>query len=88
MCLILNMKMEKKILYLDQFAMSNMYNAASTSLWGVLRQTIQEKVSKGGLLCPMSLEHLYETVGRSNKDITGNHNVVFKKDIRATQFYS
>lgn len=24
----------KKILYLDQFAVSNMYNAVPTSLWG------------------------------------------------------
>lgn len=30
----------KKILYLDQFAVSNMYNAVPTSLWGQLRSII------------------------------------------------
>lgn len=68
------MKKEKKILYLDQFAVSNMYNAVPISPWGLLRQTIQEKVNKGVLSCPMPLEGLYETVGRSNKDKTGNQN--------------
>ena len=64
------MKKEKKILYLDQFAVSNMYDAAPSSTWGLLRQTIHEKVNKGVLSCPMPLEGLYETVGRSNKDKT------------------
>lgn len=35
----------KKILYLDQFAVSNMYNAVPTSLWGQLRSIIIEKVN-------------------------------------------
>ena len=58
-----------------------MYDAAPTSSWGVLRHTIQEKVSKGVLSCPMPLEHLYETVGRSNKDKTGNQNEEYSKKI-------
>ena len=68
------MRKEKKILYLDQFAVSNMYDADPSSAWGLLRLTIQEKVNQGILSCPMPLEHLYETVGRSNKDKTGNQN--------------
>ena len=32
----------KKILYLDQFAVSNMYNAVPTSLWGQLRIIIEK----------------------------------------------
>ena len=58
-----------------------MYNAAPTSAWGMLRHTIQEKVSKGVLSCPMPLEHLYETVGRSNKDKTGNQNEEYSRKI-------
>ena len=58
-----------------------MYAANPTSAWGVLRHTIQEKVNKGVLSCPMSLEHLYETVGRSNKDKTGNQNDEYSRNI-------
>ena len=75
------MKKEKKILYLDQFAVSNMYEADPTSAWGLLRHTIKEKLSKGKLSCPMPLEHLYETVGRSNKDENGNLNEVYNRSI-------
>lgn len=75
------MRKEKKILYLDQFAVSNMYAAGPTSVWGLLRHTIQEKVSKGILSCPMPLEHLYETVGRSNKDETGYPNDEYTRRI-------
>ena len=41
------MRKETKILYLDQFAVSHMYDADPTSEWGMLRHTIQEKVKKG-----------------------------------------
>ena len=75
------MRKEKKILYLDQFAVSNMYDSALTSAWGLLRHTIQEKVNKGILSCPMPLEHLYETIGRSNKDKTGNQNDEYSRRI-------
>lgn len=75
------MKKTKKILYLDQFAVSNMYDAAPASIWEQLRTTIQEKVSKGVLSCPMSLEGLYETLGRSNRDSMGNPNSDYSKRI-------
>lgn len=75
------MRKERKILYLDQFAVSNMYDAASSTVWGLLRHTIQEKVNKGVLSCPMPLEHLYETVGRSNKDKMGNQNDEYSRKI-------
>lgn len=71
----------KKILYLDQFAVSNMYNASPESLWGRLRTIIIEKINKGVLTCPMSLEHLYETLGRSNIDENGNENIEYSKRI-------
>lgn len=71
----------KKILYLDQFAVSNMYNAAPTSLWGQLSTIIIEKVNEGILSCPMPLEHLYETLGRSNIDEYGNENVEYSNQI-------
>lgn len=75
------MRKTKKILYLDQFAVSNMYDAAPASIWEQLRTTIQEKVSKGVLSCPMSLEGLYETLGRSNRDSIGNPNSDYSKRI-------
>ena len=71
----------EKILYLDQFAVSNMYNAVSTSLWGQLRDIVIEKVNKGILSCPMPLEHLYETVGRSNIDENGKENIEYTNQI-------
>lgn len=64
------MKKEKNILYLDQFAVSNMYDAAPTSTWGQLRHVVQEKVSRGILTCPMPLEHLYETVAKTRSFVT------------------
>lgn len=67
----------RKILYLDQFAISNMYQADPTSMWGLLRDVIIEKVNKGVLSCPMPLEHLYETAGRSDKDSDGDKNVEY-----------
>ena len=71
----------KKILYLDQFAVSKMYNAAPTSLWGQLRSVIMEKVNNGILSCPMPLEHLHETLGRSNIDENGNESVEYSNKI-------
>ena len=71
----------KKILYLDQFAVSNMYNAVPTSLWGQLRSIIIEKVNNRILSCPMSLEHLYETLGRSNMGEDGNESIEYSKQI-------
>lgn len=75
------MRKHKKILYLDQFAVSNMYNADPTTPWGLLRDTIIEKVNKGVLLCPMPIDHLYETAGRSNKDNEGILNEEYSKQI-------
>lgn len=72
---------KKKILYLDQFAVSNMYNSAPNHSWGVLREIIQEKVRNGVLSCPMPLDHLYETVGRSNKDKNGNQSEEYSRKI-------
>lgn len=71
----------KKILYLDQFAVSNMYNAVPTSLWGQLRNIIIEKVNNRILSCPMPLEHLYETLGRSNMGENGNESIEYSKQI-------
>lgn len=71
----------KKILYLDQFAVSNMYNAVPISLWGQLRSIIIEKVNNRILSCPMPLEHLYETLGRSNMGEDGNESIEYSKQI-------
>ena len=58
-----------------------MYGAPPSSEWRLLRHIIQEKVNKGILLCPMPLEHLYETIGRSNKDKNGNLNDEYTRNI-------
>lgn len=58
-----------------------MYQADPTSMWGLLRDVIIEKVNKGVLSCPMPLEHLYETAGRSDKDSDGDKNVEYSNKI-------
>lgn len=51
----------KVIIYLDQFAVSNMLDAKEGSLWHDIRLIILEKVTEGKLLCPLSIEHTFET---------------------------
>lgn len=77
------MKRRGKILYLDQFAVSNMYNADAESHWGQLREAICQKLSEGKLLYPMPLEHLYETVGRSATDKDGVKSQQYLESIKA-----
>ena len=77
------MKRCGKILYLDQFAVSNMYDADAESHWGQLREVICQKISEGKLLCPMPLEHLYETVGRSATDKDGVKSQQYLESIKA-----
>lgn len=76
----------RKILYLDQFAISNMYQAAPISMWGLLRDVIIEKVNKGMLSWPMPLEYLYETVGRSDKDSDGEKNIEYSINFSTARF--
>lgn len=58
-----------------------MYQADPTSMWGLLRDVIIEKVNKGVLTCPMPLEHLYETTGRSDKGSDGGKNIEYSNKI-------
>lgn len=54
-----------------------MCQAVPTSMWGLLRDVIIEKVNKGMLSWPMSLEYLYETAGRSVKDSDEEKNIEY-----------
>lgn len=58
-----------------------MYQADPTSMWGLLRDVIIERINKGVLSCPMPLEHLYETAGRSDKDSYGDKNIEYSNKI-------
>ena len=76
------MRINKKILYLDQFAISNMYKAQTDTHWGLLRDIILQKIREEKLICPMPLEHLYETVGRSDIDKMGIKNLQYLNSIK------
>lgn len=54
-----------------------MCQAVPTSMWGLLRDVIIEKVNKGMLSWPMLLEYLYETAGRSVKDSDEEKNIEY-----------
>lgn len=54
-----------------------MCQAVPTSMWGLLRDVIIEKVNKGMLSWPMSLEYLYEAAGRSVKDSDEEKNIEY-----------
>ncbi len=57
-------KKKKKIIYLDQFASSNLAAANEDSLWCEIRIVIERLVNKGFIFCPLSPEHYVETSGR------------------------
>lgn len=76
------MKRQKKILYLDQFVISNMYKSNTDIHWELLRDIIKQKIREGKLLCPMPLEHLYETFRRSNIDSNGVENQQYSDSIK------
>lgn len=57
-------KKKKKIVYLDQFASSNLAAANEEGLWLKIRVVIENLVNKRIICCPLSLEHYVETSGR------------------------
>lgn len=55
---------EKLIIYLDQFAMSNMIDAKEGDIWYDIKSNIERCHKNGGIICPMSAEHVLETSQR------------------------
>lgn len=51
----------KSIIYLDQFAVSNMIDAPEGSLWANIKDQLIVQYEKGKLFCPLSNEHFIET---------------------------
>lgn len=55
---------EKLIIYLDQFAMSNMIDAKEGDIWYDIKNNIERCHKNGDIICPMSAEHVLETSQR------------------------
>ena len=53
-------KKDFKILYLDQFAVSNLV-LEEKGVWIDLKEIIEEGVKEGKLLCPITFDHFFET---------------------------
>lgn len=78
------MKRQPKILYLDQFAASNM--SANNGIWGEARELVEVAVRKGKIICPIPMEHFIETSGRSIYNAVEQHDW-FKSVSGRKQFF-
>lgn len=54
----------KLVVYLDQFAISNMVDAKEGDIWCDVKKAIEKYHSDGKIICPMSAEHVLETSQR------------------------
>mgnify|MGYP001755603792 CR=1 FL=1 len=57
----------KSVVYLDQFAISNMVDAKEGDIWYDVKKVIEKYHSDGKIICPMSAEHVLETSQRDFK---------------------
>jgi hypothetical protein len=55
---------KKLIIYLDQFAVSNMIDAKEGDIWYDIKNNIEKYHKNGEIICPMSAEHVLETSQR------------------------
>lgn len=78
------MKRQPKILYLDQFAASNM--SANNGIWSEARELVEVAVRKGKIICPIPMEHFIETSGRSIYNAVEHHDR-FKSVSGRKQFF-
>lgn len=51
----------KKIIYLDQFSVSDMLDTKSLPIWNEIREKIVLLKKKEQIFCPLSSEHFLET---------------------------
>ncbi|MFA6151999.1 MAG: hypothetical protein WC716_11805 [Chitinophagaceae bacterium] len=65
----------KYCIYLDQFAVSNLYDGNPE--WGEISELLWEGVNRGKLVCPISFEHLLETSGKSIDNAIGQNEYFF-----------
>ncbi len=62
------------IIYLDQFAVSEMLKAKRNELWWEIKELLLAAKSKGKILCPLSSEHLFETAPKSYDEAVEHDN--------------
>lgn len=58
---------KKKIVYLDQFAVSNMVSEIS-SIWIEAKEVLIHSVQSGKVICPIPMEHYIETGTRLQRE--------------------
>ncbi|WP_442846740.1 hypothetical protein [Leeuwenhoekiella sp. H156] len=58
---------EPLIVYLDQFAVSEMIEAKNDETWSKIKSHLIEYVNNGQVICPLSSEHLFETAPKDFK---------------------
>ena len=59
---------KKKILYLDQFAVSNMVDSTEGSVWYKAKTALLNAVKSNRVICPIPMEHYIETGARHRED--------------------
>lgn len=62
------MRMRRKIVYLDQCAVSNMVDAEEGSIWFEVKKSIVKAYSHNKILCPIPIEHYLESGARHRED--------------------
>lgn len=62
------MRIKRKIVYLDQCAVSNMIDAEGGSIWFDVKKSIVNAYSQNKILCPIPIEHYLESGARHRED--------------------
>src|SRR2546426_9026063 len=71
------MKHRMKLVYLDQCATSEIYRDAK-GRWEDVRRLLHEGVGKKRVMCPRSIEHLFETSSLTDQQATALDNELCK----------
>lgn len=67
----------KICIYLDQFVISDIIEGKNP-LWIEIKELLEDNHSKGKIYCPLSIEHMIETVKKDLESAT-NHDAYFRK---------
>lgn len=62
------MRKKRKIVYLDQCAVSNMIDAEEGSVWFEVKESIVKAYDHNKILCPIPIEHYLESGARHRED--------------------
>lgn len=68
----------KKIIYLDQFAVSDMVESIHGSIWIKIKEKLISLHQQGKIFCPLSVEHYFET-SQKNFEAAKVHDAFFTK---------